>query len=239
MEFVQERKPITRPEEYEMSEEPLSLAETLSRLEAQIRAKRDPAATAVSDRSVRDLAESGLLNGALSVGATAPPFTLKNAQGREVSLQSLLDRGPAVVSFYRGGWCPYCSVGLRALQVALPQISDAGGSLVAISPELPDHSLTTTERNELTFEVLSDPGNGVARQFGLGYVWPEDFVAISRSHGVDVAGRSGMETTETPVPATYIINRDGKIIYAFLDADYTKRAEPREIVATLRTVAAH
>jgi peroxiredoxin len=217
--------------------QPITLAETLRQLEAQIRAKRDPAATDVSDRSVRDLAGSGLLGHALKVGDAAPMFTLKNALGQEVGLKRLLERGPAAVSFYRGGWCPYCSVGLRALQAALPEITAAGGTLVAISPELPDHTLTTAEKNALTFEVLSDPGNAVARKFGLGYVWPEDFVAISRSHGIDVAGRSGMEVTETPVPASYVIGRNGRIAYAFVDADYTKRAEPSEIIATLRALA--
>jgi peroxiredoxin len=230
---------IADTEEDQMLEaQPITLTETLRQLELQIRAKRDPAATAVSDRSVCDLAESGLLERALKVGGKAPAFTLKNVHGREVSLRSLLDRGPAVVSFYRGGWCPYCSAGLRALQAALPEITAAGASLVAISPELPEHSRTTAEKNALTFEVLSDAGNAVARAFGLGYVWPEDFAAISRSHGVDVAGRNGMETVQTPVPATYAIGRDGYIVYAFIDADYTKRAEPSEIIAALRALAA-
>jgi peroxiredoxin len=217
--------------------QPNTLAETLRQLEAQIRAKRDPTATAVSDRSVADLAASGALDKALGIGTSAPMFTLKNAQGREVALKALLADSAVVVSFYRGGWCPYCSVALRALQAALPEIVAAGGTLVAISPELPDHTLMTAEKNTLAFEVLSDPGNEIARQFGLGYIWPEDFVAISKGHGVNVADRNGMTTTETPVPATYVVGRDGRIIYAFVVADYTRRAEPSEIIKALRAVA--
>ena len=126
---------------------------------------------------------------------------------------------------------------LAALQDALPEIAAAGASLVAISPELPDHTLTTAQKNALAFEVLSDRGNTVARQFGLVFQFsPELRDLYKNGFKNDLAARNGMETYELPIPGTFIISRDGIIRLAFVDADYTKRLEPADIVQTLRTL---
>jgi peroxiredoxin len=171
-----------------------------------------------------------------TTGDRAPPFVLPNARGEPVALASLLARGPVVVSFYRGGWCPYCNIELTALQERLADIRDAGGDLVAISPELPEVSTDTVTRNGLSFEVLSDPGNRVASEYGLDFVLDASLRPIYAAWGADVAARNGDETYRLPMPATFVIAADGTIVEAFVDVDYTKRLEPDRIVDALRSL---
>jgi peroxiredoxin len=216
----------------------MSLQEMLRATESEHRSKRDPAIQAIYDRSVRELADSRINQTSLKVGDTIPLFSLPNAHERETAISDILSNGPAIISFYRGGWCPYCNLELRALQQVLPQIRAAGGSLVAISPERPDRAEDTATRNSLTFEVLSDHDNKVARQFGILFPWPDDLRDAVRANGRDIAEINGVERTETPIPATYVVGADRKIVYAFVDADYTKRAEPLEILAALKRITA-
>ena len=185
------------------------------------------------DKATEDLVKSGIADRSLKVGDRVSEFTLTNAIGKEITLRSLLAAGPVVISFYRGQWCPYCNLELRALQKALPEIIANGASLVAISPQTPDNSLSTAEKNELTFEVLSDVGNKVAREFGLVFTLPEELRPIYEGFGVDLLAHNGDKTFELPLPATYVVAADGKVISAFVDPDYTKRLEPEEIVAAL------
>ena len=119
----------------------------------------------------------------------------------------------------------------------MPEIAAAGASLVAISPELPDHALTTAQKNALAFEVLSDHGNGVARQFGLVFQFPPDLRDLYRDRFKnDLAARNGTATFELPIPGTFVVARDGIIRLAFVDPDYTRRLEPVEIIRTLRAL---
>jgi peroxiredoxin len=171
-----------------------------------------------------------------AAGDRAPGFVLPNARGEPVELASLLARGPVVVSFYRGGWCPYCNIELTALQERLADIRDAGGDLIAISPELPEVSTDTVTRNGLSFEVLSDPGNRVAADYGLDFVLDASLRPIYAGWGADVAARNGDDTYRLPMPATFVIAGDGTIVEAFVDVDYTKRLEPDRIIESLRTL---
>ena len=164
----------------------------------------------------------------------AASFALPDVNGDEVKLEELLQQGPVVLSFYRGGWCPYCNLELRALQAALPEIRELGASLVAISPQTPDQSLSTSEKNELEFSVLSDVGNQVAREFGLVFSLPESLRPIYAQFGIDIPAHNGDDSFDLPVPATYVIDRDGTIKYSFVNVDYQQRGEPSEIVAALR-----
>jgi peroxiredoxin len=169
-----------------------------------------------------------------AVGDQAPGFELPNVRGEQVSLASLLRRGPAVVAFYRGGWCPYCNLQLRAYQAVLPELEGLGGQLVAISPQLPDHSLTTAERNELGFEVLSDVGNVVADGYGLVFEMVEGSMReLERLDDVN-----GDDARKLPVPGTFVISGKGRVEYAFVDPEYRHRAEPDEVVAAVAAVMA-
>jgi peroxiredoxin len=189
---------------------------------------------ALYNAKVEELRASFSLDHALAVGDVAPDFTLPDAHGRPVALSILLRHGPVIVTFYRGAWCPYCNIQLRAYQQALPDIQKLNGQLVAISPQLPDGSLSMTEKNDLAFDVLSDLGNNVARSFGLVYALPEELRAALQANGKALPGINGDDSWELPVPATYIIAADRRIALAFLDIDYRKRLSPEEILAALR-----
>jgi len=172
---------------------------------------------------------------ALTVGDSAPDFELKNALNQPVKLSALLQGGPVVLTWYRGGWCPYCNIQLRYLQSYLPQFKAAGGTLVALSPELPDKSLDTTEKNNLEFEVLTDYNNEVARQFRIAFTLNDELIEIYNDfHKLETY--NGVATNELPVPATYVIGTDGIIKYAFVNTDYRKRAEPAEILEVLKNL---
>lgn len=211
-----------------------TLAETLRAQNQGSRANRPAEALRTMDAATEALQGSGLAERAIPVGATAPDFTLPDAKGGEVTLSSVLTEGPMVLSFYRGGWCPYCSIELRTLQSRLPEITEAGGTLVAVSPQTPDNSLSTAEKLELAFPVLSDAGNMVARTYGLVFSLPEDLRALYSSWGLDLPAANGDDTFELPLPATFVIGTDGKVAWRFADADYTKRAEPDEVIEALR-----
>ena len=213
----------------------MNLSEALHDAESSRRAKRDPALTAKMDKATDDLAASGVVDSSLQTGQAAPDFELPNVKGASVSLQKALASGPVVLSFYRGGWCPYCNLELRHLQDFLPQFEAAGATLIAVSPQTPDASLSTKEKDELEFEVLSDVGNKVARDYGLVFTLPENLHAMyGNPDGINLAKENGDASFELPVPATYLIDKSGTIKYAFAHADYTKRAEPEDVLEALK-----
>ncbi len=201
--------------------------------------KRVPAERqAIMERHIAQLRD-GLAKTALKVGDRAPSIVLGNAKGETVDVGALLKKGPVIVAFYRGGWCPFCNLELRAFQRILPDIEAAGASLVAISPEKPDDSLSTVEKNALTFEVLSDVGQKVGRAFRLVYDFSDELKSAYNGFGLDIPAKNGTAGEwALPMSATYIIGRDGVIIYAYTDADYRDRADPIDILAVLKRTAA-
>jgi peroxiredoxin len=189
----------------------------------------------VMDSATEELIASGIRASALKEGERARDFILMDAHGEPVRLKSLLEAGPVVISFYRGGWCPYCNIELRGLQRVLPEIKALGASLVAISPQLPDNSLSTEEKNNLMFAVLSDVGNTVARRFGIVYRLPDELLDTYKAFNHGLAEINGEEgATELPMPATYVLDQSGTIRLAFIDEDYTKRLDPQNILMVLR-----
>ncbi len=185
---------------------------------------------------IDDVVRQGVLDGAVNVGDTAPGFTLPNASGTDVTLGSLLAQGPVIVLWYRGGWCPYCNLTLRAYQERLDEINALGATLVAISPELPDNALSTKEKNALKFEVLTDVNNRVAKRYGVVFDLTEGVhESYNTSFGLDA--HNGQSSGELPLGATYVIDTDGRVTYAFLHEDYRERAEPSEVLDALRAVA--
>ena len=173
---------------------------------------------------------------ALNVGATIPSFELKDATGKLVSSRDLMKDGNLVIVFYRGSWCPFCNTYLHTLQTRLTDITGAGGKLVAISIENPDASMAVAKKNEVQFTVLSDPDLYTAKKFGIVYVLPAATDQAYKSHGLDVAKHNAMAKPELPLAVTYVVDKHGKIVYAYLDADFRKRAEPDVIVANLQKI---
>ena len=181
--------------------------------------------------SVEDAAKT-----ALNVGAEMPAFTLNDSLGKSVSSKNLLKQGNLVVVFYRGAWCPFCNKYLHDLQKNLSRIKQNGGTLVAISVENPDRSMAIAKKNELEFTVLSDPNLTVARSFGIVYQLPDATNEKYKGYGIDLVKYNSTEKPELPISATYVVSKKGKIVYAYIEPDYKKRAEPDAIVAALSAI---
>jgi peroxiredoxin len=173
---------------------------------------------------------------AIAVGEIAPDFTLPGATGELINLHNKLNEGPVVLSFYRGGWCPFCNLELQALQALLPEIKALGANLIGISPETPDNSMTTAEKHQLEFDVLSDVGNKTARDYGLIFTVYEEMRPLYLKWGLDVPASNGDDSWELPVPATYVIDSNCVARAVHADKDYTKRMEPEQILAALRNL---
>ncbi|MFO0857815.1 MAG: YHS domain-containing (seleno)protein [Phycisphaerales bacterium] len=211
-------------------------------LEAKLKALADnfaknasPESLEVFESGIKEVAESAVMTTALKAGQTAPDFSLPDIQGHTVRLSDLLKQGPVVLTWYRGGWCPFCNIQLREYQAHIEEFKAAGATLVAISPQKPDRSLATSNSNSLSFPVLSDADNKTASQYGLTYKLP-DRVAQSFKGRLDLSEYNGSDTNELPITATYIITKDGTIAQAFLDADYRKRAEPTDVIQALKAI---
>jgi peroxiredoxin len=217
----------------------MSLKEQLAEYRAGWYKRVPPERQAIMQRHIDGLRTGAIARSMLKVGDRAPAIVLTNAKGQTVDVARLLKKGPVIVTFYRGGWCPYCNFELKAYQEILPEIAAAGASLVAISPEKPDDSLSTAEKNALSFEVLSDVGQNVGRAFGLVYDFTDELKSAYRGFNLDIPARNGTpDEWALPVSATYVIDRDGIIIYAYTDPDYRDRADPREVLAALSKKAA-
>ncbi|WP_455205197.1 peroxiredoxin-like family protein [Kaarinaea lacus] len=184
------------------------------------------------------IGESDFGADALRAGDKVSDFCLPNTKGGKTSLSSLLAQGPVVVSFYRGGWCPYCNLEFKALNDVLPQLHEMGASLVGISPELPDNSMSTAEKHALKFDVLSDISNAVARDFGVVMDVPAVMRPLYIKWGLDVPAFNGDNTWELPIPATYVINSNAEVVFAYVNKFYTERLEPSEIIKALSSITA-
>ncbi|QDS87170.1 Putative peroxiredoxin bcp [Rosistilla ulvae] len=175
---------------------------------------------------------------AIGTGQPAPDFALPNPQRETVSLSRLLSKGPVVVTFYRGSWCPYCNLQLRAMQQRLAEIHSVGAELVAISPQLPDQSMTHAEQVALEFPVLSDQDARVAAQYGVAWQVPDMILDHMRNdRKLDLTEINGGNGSVLPIPATFVLNRDGKVTWRFVDVDYRKRAEPDDVLAALQELS--
>ena len=169
-----------------------------------------------------------------AIGAVVPDFILPNAAGEPVQLAALLARGPVVLSFYRGEWCPFCNLELRALQQHLGEITAAGATVVAISPQAVDHAVSVTAKNELGFDVLSDVDQSVMAAYGLLYTVEGDTRELMEHvFSRDLALENADGTWRLPIPATLVLDRDGIVRAAAVDADYRTRMEPADIIAAL------
>jgi peroxiredoxin len=183
---------------------------------------------------VEQLIASGAVEKVLKEGAQVPDFTLSDALGNAVTLSHLLRQGPVVISFYRGAWCPYCNLELRSYQRALPQLQELGASLVAISPQTPDHSLSMVEKQKLTFAALSDVGNQVARQFGLVFTIDEAVRTAHRRIGANLPAFNGEDSWELPMAGTFLVDQSGTIRLASVDPDFARRLDPSVVIAKLK-----
>jgi peroxiredoxin len=188
-------------------------------------------------RATAELIASGAAARALKAGDRAPAFTLNDPDGQPVSSTELLAKGPLVVSFYRGVWCPYCNMELQALQATLAEFEKLGASLVAISPQTAANSRKSVRQNDIGFPILSDARNEVAAAFGLRFELPGYLIDLYKSLKNDLTAFNGDESWTLPMPARYVIGQDGTILYAEVNPDYTRRPEPEDMLPALRRTA--
>lgn len=211
----------------------MSLQTQLDEIRSRTRELLRPEHLAVTDRAIAELQDSGIAQRILSAGALAPDFELLDANGKLVRSPDLRVHGRFVVSFYRGRWCPYCIAQLEALQRIWPQITATGASLVAISPQTQRQTSFAAEQHHLKFPLLCDAGNRVAKKFGLVYAVPEELKQQYQRSFVNLPFCNGDQSWELPLPATYVIEPDGKIVFAEAHADHTRRMEPEDLLTVL------
>jgi len=213
-----------------------SLAAQLSAFKADFISRVPAARVASMESATAMLKNTGIESSAKQVGERAPRLSLPDARGELLSLEQLLEKGPVVAIFYRGGWCPYCNLELRAWQALLGELNSLGASLVAISPQTPDNSLSTAEKNALAFPVLSDSELTASHGFGIAFTLPPDLVELYGRVGNNLPEFNGNGQWVLPIPATFVIDRSGVIQYSHVEADYRERAEPADVLAMVRTI---
>lgn len=175
---------------------------------------------------------------AIKIGEKAPHFNLPNAQGEQVDLEALVKQGPLVITFYRGNWCPYCNLQLRALQERLGEIKALGASLVAISPQVPDGSMTADDISKMDFIVLSDQDAKVASQYGVAWEVPEFLIEHMRvDRQLDLEKINNGNAHVLPIPATFILDRNATVIWNYVNVDYRTRSEPEDIIKALQKMS--
>jgi peroxiredoxin len=198
-------------------------------------AKYVPAETqAVHARAVAELKKRNLAANILPLGSKISEFQLQDHDGKSVSPSDLLAKGRLVLCFIRGRWCPFCVAQMEAMNLVLPEIERTGATLAAISPQTVQQSFFMRDQHRLRFALLSDAGNNVARQFGLTYRVPDEQRAVYQRAFVNLPFVNGDDSWELPIPATYIVDCDGTVLYAFGDEDYTERPEPEDTLLALK-----
>lgn len=210
-------------------------AESLqSQLDAKAKAgKADEKTKAIMNDAIEALRKSKLAERGLKVGDTFPDFTLPDSEGQKLSLAAARKEGAVIVTFFRGSWCPYCNIQLLEYQKHADAWKAKGARLVAISPELAEKSKALKAKLKLTFPLLFDEDNALAQKAGIAFGLPADLKEVYKKFGIDLAAANGSQSWQLPIAATFVIGADGKVLYAFKDPDYKKRAEPSEITAAL------
>jgi peroxiredoxin len=213
---------------------PVTIREQSDQVKAAAAEQLPPDVIEVFDRSIQDLLDEGVPVEVVAVGDTLESFTLSDATGVPVTLDQLVETGPAVIVFYRGGWCPYCNLALRTYQLELlPQLATYGARLVAISPQTPDQSLSTAEKAELDFTVLSDTGSRVAQQIGIAFQQADEVLDVQRKLGLDLSQVNAEGSTMLPRPTVLVLDQERTVRFVDVQPDYTARTEVADILAAL------
>lgn len=163
-----------------------------------------------------------------------PDFRLVNAEGEALLLSDQLAKGPVVITFYRGSWCPYCVKQLDSIEESVVEINELGATVLAISPETPDHAVDLREQLGLSYQLLVDKDNKLAEALGLMFTLDEATIKRYKEYGLDIGASNGSETWQLPIPATFVVDKDRVVRYAWTDKDYTKRAKSAVVLKTLR-----
>ncbi|NIK66951.1 MULTISPECIES: peroxiredoxin-like family protein [unclassified Paenibacillus] len=210
-----------------------TLTEQLEAATKQFKANSPIEAQIKIGQMIEELQKSGIASGKQQ-GEKAVDFKLTNALGQDVILFDELAKGPVVLVFYRGGWCPFCNMQLRAYQRLLPEIHAVGAQLIAISPQKPDHSLSLQEKEGLEFQVLSDPSGLVTAKYNLLFDVPQGVRELMEGIGVDLTEYNNTSKWILPVPATFMIDESAIIRSAYVNPNFMQRQSPEEILRELK-----
>lgn len=183
---------------------------------------------------IEEVIQSNIAETSLKKGDKIPDFNLPDIHGNNLNIKKLINKEFLIINFYRGGWCPYCNMELQEYERLKDTLESAGASIVAISPEKSKYILSTSDKNALTFNILSDENTIVMKQFGIVYQLNEEMKNIYRDFGIDLTKNNGNSNFELPIPATYIINKNMEILFAHVEADYTTRFEPSQLLKILK-----
>ncbi len=216
----------------------MSLQEQLDAFKEQFKANAPEGAFDAFARSTQELIESGQAERAVKAGDTAPDATLTDQDGNTVLLKDLLAKGPVVLSFYRGVWCPYCNIELKALEEAAEQIRARGGTLVAVSMQGAADSRKSQRDNKLSFPILTDKAGELAAKFAIRWTLQDYVIEFHKMFGVELPVIHGDGEWNLPMPARYVIASDGTVAYAEVNPDYTRRPEPTDLFPVLDNLAA-
>lgn len=184
-------------------------------------------------KSIEDLKTKNIEEKSIKLNEIMPSFSLLNAKNEIIHSEEILKSGKMIIAFYRGSWCPYCNLTLKALQDNLSKINVKKASLVAISPQSPDNSLTIIEKHNLSFEVLTDINNTFAKQLGIVFELQDFILPYYNELGINLTKFNKNNDNSLPIPAVFVVNEDGKIIYKFADANYMNRVDIDELLETL------
>ena len=211
---------------------PLTIREQSEQLQVAAAEQLPAEVLEVFDQSIQSLLDQGIPADTIKAGDVLEEFTLDDANGSPVRLDQILENGPAVIVFYRGGWCPYCNIALRTYQQELlPRLDAFGARLVAISPQLPDQSLSTVEKAQLKFTVLSDPGSRLADRIGIAFQQADDVLAAQRKLGLDLTKVNAEGAVRLPRPTVLVVDQDRRVRFVDVQPDYTARTEVSDIIA--------
>ncbi|MBU5670749.1 peroxiredoxin-like family protein [Paenibacillus brevis] len=211
----------------------MSLTQTLAKAKQEFIAHTPLEIQAEMFRQIKEQQESGIAYGRQE-GQKAKDFTLKNALGETVNLYDELSKGPVVLTFYRGGWCPFCNTQLKSYQKVLPNIEALGARLIAVSPQSPDNTLSQKEKEELTFQVLSDTNGLVAAFYNILYDVPDYMQNMMKQIGMDLTEYNATDRWILPIPSTFMIDESGIIRSAYVNPDFMQRLDPEDILYELR-----
>ena len=211
----------------------LDLATQIQQFNIELAAQVPQEVLEAFGKSIEDLKTKNIEEKSIKIGETIPNFSLKNAKNEVVNSSDILKNGKMIIAFYRGSWCPYCNLELKALQEKISEFKEKNATLVAISPQSPDNSLTVIEKHHLTFEVLTDKDNVFAKQLGIVFELQDFVLPYYHALGIDLSSFNENTNNSLPIPAVFVVNESSKIIYKFADANYMNRIDIDELLKTL------
>ena len=206
-----------------------TLREELSAFSEEIAKNAPDEALQIIGQEIEKFYKTGISEKALNVGNNVPDFELEDSYGNVISLDSMVALGPAVISFNRGNWCPFCNIDFKHMQKNITPIEESGSNLFVISPQLKEKSAQLKAENGYDYPILHDKNNEVAKQFGICFTLSDKLKAIHKSFGMDIPAHNGEDSFELPIPATYVVNQDKEIVYAYVNPNWMERAQIEDV----------